>query len=106
MPVRGPFKKPALTGASGTTDTAQESPPTAAPGNTGGQGGDGDPDGGSGTPAAASDAQPPSDEGPLAWAHESPEVTDDVAAEALGAPPENVTLNASRHLKMNRSLTQ
>ena len=94
MPVRGAFKKPALTGASGTTDTTQESPPTAAPGSTDGQGGDGGPDGDSGTPPAASDAQPPSDEGPLAWAHESPEVTKDVAAEVLAAPPENVTLNA------------
>ena len=81
MPVSRRFKAPAQTGASATAEIVQE-PPTAAPGDTAGQGGDGDSDGGSASPPAADPAaEPPADGG-------SAEVPDGDTAEALAAPSE------------------
>ena len=90
MPVCRPFKAPALTGGSGTTAILQDEPPQAAPGNTDGEGGGSDPDGGSGTPAPVldSNAQPSAAGGPENERKgESPEVTEDGAAKDSADDP-------------------
>ena len=95
MPRSFPFTHHlAPTGASATAVIVQE-PPTAAPGDTGAEGGGGDPDGGSASPAAADPAaEPPAGDGP-ADQRELTEVTEDVALEALAAPMEGFTFEAS-----------
>ena len=86
IPANAPFKAPALTARPDPAKTVHASP-TAAPGNTGEQGGRGDPGGGSGTPPADSDAQPSSDGSPLASAHESPSPPEkDAAGSSADAP--------------------
>ena len=100
MLPRGAFKPPALTAASGTTAIPQDEPPTAAPGNTDGEGSGGDPYGGSGTPAAVSDTQPSAAGGPANESKgESPEVTEDGAAKDSAdgpvAAPEEAANKAS-----------
>ena len=87
MAPKAPFKGPAKTGGPQTTEIVPESP-TAAPGNTGGQGGGGDPDDDSGTPVPDSNAQPPSSDGtPFASAHESPSPPGDDASGRSEEPP-------------------
>ena len=85
MPPRGASKHPAPPNAHLTATLLYENTYEAS-GDTGGQGGGGDPDGGSALPAAADPAaQPPSDEGWVARAHESPGGD---TVEAPAAPPE------------------
>ena len=89
-PRRLPFTHHlAPTGASATAEAPVESPATAAPEDTAGQGGNGDLDGESAVPAADPAAEePPADGG-------SAEVTDGDTAEALAAPTQMIeTLGA------------